>query len=377
MSELKEYKLNELYVMSSGISSSKNQAGSGYPFVSFRDIFNNTFLPENLTELMNTSDTDRIKYSVKKGDVFITRTSETPDELAMSSVALKDYPNATFSGFAKRLRPIDNKKVYDKYMAFYFRSKYFRKIVNANTIMTLRASFNEEIFSYIKIQIPDYDTQVKIGDMLYKIEKKILINNQINNNLEELMKTIYQRWFIEFEFPNKEGKPYKSNGGKLVYNDILKKQIPEKWSVKKIGELTEVITGKEDANFSTQNGKYKFFTCSNEILQCDVSAFEGSSILIAGNGDFNVKHYTGRFNAYQRTYVLIPKDISLYCSMYISALYKINSFKRGSNGSIVKFITKNDVENIDVIIPNKLKELKEFILPLLMNSQINVDDIEI
>ena len=191
MSKLKEYKLNELYVMSSGISSSKSQAGRGYPFVSFRDIFNNTFLPENLTELMNTSDRDRIKYSVKKGDVFITRTSETPDELAMSSVALKDYPNATFSGFAKRLRPIDNKKVYDKYMAFYFRSKYFRKIVNANTIMTLRASFNEEIFSYIKIQIPDYDTQVKIGDMLYKIEKKILINNQINNNLEELAYSIF------------------------------------------------------------------------------------------------------------------------------------------------------------------------------------------
>lgn len=214
------------------------------------------------------------------------------------------------------------------------------------------------------------------------------------------MRIIYQRWFIEFEFPDEEGKTYKSNGGKLVYNDILKKQIPEKWSVKKIGELTEVITGKEDANFSTQNGKYKFFTCSNEILQCDVSAFEGSSILIAGNGDFNVKHYTGRFNAYQRTYVLIPRDISLYCIMYISALYKINSFKRGSNGSIVKFITKNDVENIDVLIPNqkellkelnkiifkieknnmendKLKELKEFILPLLMNGQINIDDIEI
>lgn len=184
MNKLKEYKLNELYRMSSGISSSKAQAGNGYPFVSFRDIFNNTILPENLTELMNTSDQERIKYSVKKGDAFITRTSETPDELAMSSVALKDYPNATFSGFAKRLRPIDNKKVYDKYMAFYFRSKYFRKIINANTIMTLRASFNEEIFSYIKIQLPDYDTQVKIGDMLYKIENKIQINNQINNNLD-------------------------------------------------------------------------------------------------------------------------------------------------------------------------------------------------
>lgn len=133
---------------------------------------------------MDTSDKDRIRYSVKKGDVFFTRTSETPDELAMSSVALKDYPNATFTGFAKRLRPIENKKVYDKYMAFYFRSKYFRKIINANTIMTLRASFNEDIFSYIKIQLPDYDTQVKIGDILYKIENKIFIRNQINNNLD-------------------------------------------------------------------------------------------------------------------------------------------------------------------------------------------------
>ena len=254
--------------------------------------------------------------------------------------------------------------------------------------------------SEIPIEVPNLNIQKKIWKILNNISEKTNNNNHINNNLEELMRIIYQRWFIEFEFPDEEGKTYKSNGGKLVYNDILKKQIPEKWSVKKIGELTEVITGKEDANFSTQNGKYKFFTCSNEILQCDVSAFEGSSILIAGNGDFNVKHYTGRFNAYQRTYVLIPRDISLYCIMYISALYKINSFKRGSNGSIVKFITKNDVENIDVLIPNqkellkelnkiifkieknnmendKLKELKEFILPLLMNGQINVDDIEI
>ena len=63
MNKLKEYKLNELYRMSSGISSSKAQAGNGYPFVSFRDIFNNTILPENLTELMNTSDQERIKFS--------------------------------------------------------------------------------------------------------------------------------------------------------------------------------------------------------------------------------------------------------------------------------------------------------------------------
>ena len=133
---------------------------------------------------MDTSEDERQKCSVKKGDVFFTRTSETVDELAMSSVAIKDYPNATFSGFAKRLRPIRADLIYDKYMAFYFRSKYFRRIINANTIMTLRASFNDDIFSYIKVSIPEYEEQVKIGNFLYDIEEKIQKNTQINNNLD-------------------------------------------------------------------------------------------------------------------------------------------------------------------------------------------------
>ena len=214
------------------------------------------------------------------------------------------------------------------------------------------------------------------------------------------MKTIYQRWFIEFEFPNEEGKTYKSSGGRLVYNEELKQEIPEGWKVKKAKELTDVITGKEDANFSTDNGKYKFFTCSNDTLKCDIPAYNGSAILIAGNGDFNVKHYTGCFNAYQRTYVLIPENINYYSTMYISAKNKIDAFKKGSSGSIVKFITKGMIEDINVIIPNdkklleelnkilfaieknntendKLTDLKNFLLPLLMNGQINVDDIEI
>ena len=422
MSELKEYKLDELYVMSSGISSSKNQAGSGYPFVSFRDIFNNTFLPENLTELMNTSDTDRIKYSVKKGDVFITRTSETPDELAMSSVALKDYPNATFSGFAKRLRPIDNKKVYDKYMAFYFRSKYFRKIVNANTIMTLRASFNEEIFSYIKIQIPDYDTQVKIGDMLYKIEKKILINNQINNNLEELMKTIYQRWFIEFEFPNEEGKPYKSNGGKLAYNEELKSKIPENWKVVNINEISDFITGYAFTSDTYCNdGRYKLYTIKNVQDGNIVSNVDNTIEKLPFNLPYEcilkpkdlIMSLTGNVGrvglVYENQVLLNQRLLKIKQKNNLSYLYslfrndyiknKCESISTGTSqknlspvelGKVkvaysIKIVDKFEEKCsalIETFINNleenqRLKSLKEFILPLLMNGQINVDDIEI
>ena len=182
MNKLNKYKLSELYEMGSGISTTKEQSGHGYPFLSFSTIFNNYIIPDELHDLMDTTELQRKNSSIKAGDVFITRTSETPDELGMSCVAIKDYSNATFSGFAKRLRPIDN-KVYPKYIAYYLRAPYFRKLINANTIMTLRASFNDQIFSYLNIYLPDYNQQVKIGDMLYNIEKKIQINNLINDNL--------------------------------------------------------------------------------------------------------------------------------------------------------------------------------------------------
>lgn len=100
----------------------------------------------------------------------MTRTSETPDELAYSCVALKDYPDATFSGFAKRLRTIKRDLVYSKYMAFYFRSPYFRKLINSYTTMTLRASFNEHIFRFRYI-LPTREEQIKIGDFYIPLRK--------------------------------------------------------------------------------------------------------------------------------------------------------------------------------------------------------------
>lgn len=180
---IKKYAFADLYEISSGISTTKEQAGHGAPFVSFRTVFNNYFLPDVLDERMDTSASEQEKFSVRKGDIFITRTSETVDELAMSCVAIKDYPKATFSGFVKRLRPKTEGIAYDKFMAFYLRSELFRKTINNNTIMTLRASFNEDMFSFLDLYLPEYDDQVVIGDLLYSMERMILNNEQINDNL--------------------------------------------------------------------------------------------------------------------------------------------------------------------------------------------------
>lgn len=234
MSKLNKYAFSELYDIASGISSTKEQAGHGAPFASFSTVFNNIFLPEELPDLMDTSEKEQEAYSIKKGDILITRTSETVDELAMSCVALKDYPKATYSGFVKRLRPKTTGVAYDRYMAFFLRSKYFRKVIDCNTIMTLRASFNEDMFSFLDLYLPDYETQVKVGDLLYNIEQKIQNNKRINDNLQQQIKLLYDYWFSQFDFPNSDGLPYKSSGGKMEYSDRLKRNIPHGWTVESV-----------------------------------------------------------------------------------------------------------------------------------------------
>ena len=395
---MKKIKFSDLYTISSGISSTKEQAGHGSPFLSFSTVFNNFFIPDKLEDLMDTSESEQKTYSIKSGDIFLTRTSEVIDELAMSSVALKDYPNATYSGFLKRLRPIDGLKTYPKFMAFYLRTPLFRKTITNNATMTLRASFNETIFSYLDLLLPDYSEQKKIGDFLYLINQKIALNKQINARLEEMAKTLYDYWFVQFDFPDANGKPYKSSGGEMVFDETLKREIPKGWKPFKLSELVTLSTGKEDANFATEQGIYPFFTCSEKILKCDVYSFDTQAILLAGNGTFSVKRFTGRFNAYQRTYVLEPKSKNLYPIVYFVIIDNVIKFTSGSRGSIIKFITRGDIENIDVVLPNdienmrfsevlytyllqaellekqnhQLTQLRDFLLPMLMNGQVSV-----
>ena len=243
MNKIIKHSFSQLYSMSSGISSTKEQAGHGSPFVSFSTVFNNYFLPDILPDLMDTSKQEQNIYSIKEGDILITRTSETIDELAMSCVAAKDYPSATYSGFTKRLRPKTEGITYHKYLAFYLRGKLFRKAVTNNAFMTLRASFNEDIFSFLSLYLPEYKEQVKIGDMLYLMEQKIQLNKSICFELESMAKTLYDYWFVQFDFPDENGRPYRASGGEMVWNPQLKREIPKGWEAGTIGQIGSVISG--------------------------------------------------------------------------------------------------------------------------------------
>ena len=428
MSKLTKYKFSDLYEMSSGISSSKEQAGHGSPFISFSTVFNNYFLPEELPDLMDTSLKEQEIFSVKKDDVFITRTSETVDALAMSCVAVKDYPKATFSGFVKRLRPKTTGIVYSKYIAFFLRSKYFRKVLDCNTIMTLRASFNEDMFSFLYLYLPDYEEQVRIGDLLYKMEMKIRTNNKINDNLEQQAKLLYDYWFTQFDFPDESGKPYRSSGGKMVWNEQLKMEIPFSWICSKMENAIEAVrTGLNPRNnFQLGNGNIKYITVKNLCLNgsldfsgCDTideqarqivhrrSDIQRDDILFASiaplgrcyliqenptNWDINESVFSIRYNSSVLT--------AEYLYMNLQSETFVKRATACSTGSIFKGIRINSLMDSEIILPplsvtkefskeikplfalqkeldretHTLIQLRDWLLPMLMNGQATISD---
>lgn len=300
--------------------------------------------------------------------------------------------NEPFVPIVRLLTLIPNTERLDIDYLYYYLS-LFRQV----GIGSSQAQLTVPDISNKKILLPDLLIQKEIGEILSLLDQKIELNNKINRELEKITKTIYNYWFVQFDFPDKNGKPYKSSGGKMVWSEDLKKDIPNGWKVKRLKDILPVITGKKDANFATINGQYNFFTCGEEILKCDSYEFEGKAVLVAGNGNFNIKLYDGKFNAYQRTYVLIPSEKKYYTLVYMAVRDRIVSLTKGSRGSIVKFITKGDLEDIQIPLPKdrnlnlfsqlntitkkieknlgenqKLEELRDFLLPMLMNGQVSI-----
>lgn len=191
--------LTDHYIISSGLSKPAKDFGTGYPFLSFKDIFYNYFLPDSLTQLVQSTDKERAACSVKRGDVFLTRTSETMHELGMSSVALKDYGDATFNGFCKRLRPKEESELEPEYVGYYLRSPLFRQNMLAFSTMSTRASLNNEMISRLEISYPGRKIQKKIAHVLLSFDKKIAISKAINQTLEQMSQTLFKSWLVDFD----------------------------------------------------------------------------------------------------------------------------------------------------------------------------------
>ncbi|RSI69723.1 EcoKI restriction-modification system protein HsdS [Streptococcus oralis] len=164
-------------------------------------------------------------------------------------------------------------------------SKYLYYLLTQNSVISQLQSIGEnstssypsirpEDIGNLSFMFPDIDIQNKIADILTSIDKKIQINNQINQELEAMAKTLYEYWFVQFDFPDQNGKPYKSSGGKMVYNPELKREIPEGWGVTTFSSwISDNKTG--DWGKETSQGNYTL----------EVDCIRGADINgLSGNG---------------------------------------------------------------------------------------------
>ncbi len=285
---------------------------------------------------------------------------------------------------------IDLEKLDPNYLYYYITqdkiTHYLQRIAECRT--SSYPSITPLDFLNIKIKLYPLETQQKIARTLSILDQKIENNHKINELLHKILELLYEQYFVRFDFLDENNKPYQTSGGKMKFSKELNRLIPNDFEVKTLGELTQLKVGNKNANHSSNQGKYPFFTCSNNPLRCETYQFEGKHIIISGNGNFYVTHYDGKFDAYQRTYVVNPNNPNHYVLIYLFVKSYTNYLKLQSRGSIIKFITKSDIENIKIVLPNlktyakwnnvlkmiennnqstqTLTALRDFLLPLLL-----------
>ncbi|WP_405280663.1 restriction endonuclease subunit S [Methanobrevibacter sp.] len=406
--EFTEKNLNEIYTITSGLSKSSEEFGFGFPFLSFKTIFYNYYINEDLDELVNSTEEEQKKHSVKKGDVFLTRTSETLDELGMSCVALRDYPNATFNGFTKRLRPKKDNVIYPLYACYYFRSTLFRKYVDSMAIMTTRASLNNNILSRLPIIFPNYEDQKKIGYLLHNLDKKIELNKEINNHLENLLMSIFNSWFINFEVYDK------SNGMKF---DESFGDVPRLWSVEMLEDYVDFVTGVEPGSKNYHEkpeindipfirvgdlgSRTNAVFIDKSLSKNKILSFDDIVLSLDATVGIVKMGLKGAYSTGMRKLLIKNDDINkpfLYCLVKSKRIQRIiETFATGTTilhaGKSIKHMsfvlsdkqTMNQFGKIgnpilSIILANlkeieKLTNMRDMLLPKLMSGEINVSEI--
>ena len=203
-------------------------------YLRITDISDNGELLNNDKKSVSAADID--KYILKENDIVIARTGNSTGRTYFHE---SKNGKLAFAGFLIKYA-LDNRKVNPKYLKFFTISNEYKNWVKNLSVGSTRGNINAQTFGDCPVSIPDRMQQDLLVDSLSLLIDKIEVNNRINKELEAMAKTLYDYWFVQFDFPDKNGKPYKSGGGKMVWNKELKREIPEGWKVKDIADLTGI-----------------------------------------------------------------------------------------------------------------------------------------
>jgi type I restriction enzyme S subunit len=310
----------------------------------------------------------------------------------------------------------DETIILNRFLYYFYQTKPWITS-KGSTILRL---YNDNIRS-IEINFPNINIQSQIVKVLSDLDAKIELNNKINAELEAMAKLIYDYWFVQFDFPYKNGKPYKTSGGKMVWNEELKREVPEGWEVKEIQKLIDVKDGTHDSPKSKEIG-YPLITSknlkpsgldyneANLISKEDYDSINKRSKVETGDILFSMIGNIGTiYKVEEKEIGFTVKNVAIFKSsqknefknfiyMFLKSIDMDRYMKNVISGSIQKFIGLNSLRNTPVFINDKmvkefnsktnsifltleknkienqkLSELRDWLLPMLMNGQVRID----
>ena len=204
------------------------------------------------------------RFSLKRGQVALTKDSETRDDIGISAYIADDF-DGVILGYHNALITPDESQLDGKYLNALLHTDYARLYFSRNASGSgQRYSLSVDALDSFPVLLPSLEEQKRIGSIFSRIDQKILLNRSINHYLEDMAKQLYDYWFVQFDFPDENGLPYKSSGGKMVWNDLLKRNIPEKWNTGALNTWLEIKSGfpfKSETYLSS--GRYKIITIKN------------------------------------------------------------------------------------------------------------------
>ena len=422
MSEWKRYKLGELLSIKHGWAfKSENYVKDGKTaLVTLRNISEDSRFVFDVNKTTYYCGEYPEEYNLNEGDLIIPLTEQVVGLLGNSAFV----PNFSDIKFVLNQRVGKVQEKYEKIDKIFL--KYLLSTTTVRTQMEYRASGTKQrnispkdIYD-IEVYIPELVIQKYIGRILYNLDKKIQINNQINQELEAMAKTLYDYWFVQFDFPDQNGKPYKSSGGKMVYNPELKREIPEGWGVETLVDNTLSKVIKPGIDHFTQ----KTYLATSDVVNTSIKdgrliTFENRETRANMQPSVNSVWFAKMKSSNKHLFLphsmkeLIDSTIlstgfmGLQCKEesfeYIASFISDPNFEifkdTLSHGATQEAVNIDDLRSVPVIIPDDyilrefhriaksiflnlgrnmiedktLSSLRDWLLPMLMNGQVKVE----
>lgn len=375
----------------------------------------------NLSFVSEEDYKERVKRAIpEESDIIISR------EAPMGVVGIVPKGFQCCLGQRLVLLKIDKSKCLPKYLLYTLMSEYVQlQIRRINQTGSIVSNLNISSLRELKIPLHSFEEQKKIANILSAIDDKISLNSQINQELGAMAKTLYDYWFVQFDFPDPNDKPYKSSGGKMVYHPELKREIPEGWGVEKLGELIQLERGvtytKSDIVEKTNKdaiGVLRATNITGNIMDLNdlvyltkdkinnkqiIKQYETLIVMSSGSKDHLGKNAINYYEQVIGFGAFCSKIVPQKYSAYINTFLQSSEFKgyllKQSMGTNINNLTNSDILDCRLLLPNEeilytfenmveknirlisnnyrqnqeLTQLRDWLLPMLMNGQVKVE----